>query len=89
MHMYLKLSKERHVTWFKDTQQIIPSERLLVCDSELEHQLRIEDASVQDSGSYSAQVDDNQYGLVMSKCTVVVKGLSETRDNFKHTILDT
>lgn len=75
----LVLSKPRKVTWTRETHPVpLDSERFVasVDESGLCHSLRISGISVEDSGTYAANVEDNQYGIVSSSSTVAVKGIN-------------
>lgn len=77
IYLELVLSKPRKVTWNRDTHPVpLDSERCIASfdESGLCCSLRISSISVEDSGTYTASVEDNQYGTIISSSTVSVKG---------------
>lgn len=73
----LVLSKPRQVTWLRGLETISGEDsrcQIFSSDDGLEHTLTIARTSVDDSGIYAVQVDDNEYGSVTSSCSVTIKG---------------
>ena len=70
----LSLSKQRAVIWTKDGCLIAAEDRIMITDEGLTHCLKISNATLEDCGAYSAEIDDNNYGKTKSTCRLRVKG---------------
>ena len=72
----LKLSKARKVNWLRNSSPIVPHDRFQVSVSAegLEHSLTIQEASLPDVGEYMVEIDDLEYGVLKSTCSLDVKG---------------
>ena len=75
--LQLCLTKPRKVVWMKDRCPISVDEddRMSIVDEGIKHCLRISDAALEDSGNYSVEVDDLDYGKLESSCCIHVKGV--------------
>lgn len=75
----LVISKPRKVTWMKGKEPL-PAENANYKTSlekdGLEHCLTIASISLDDSGVFTAEVDDAEYGAVTSTCTLTVTGVT-------------
>lgn len=75
------LSKARKVKWMKG-KVLVPSDckrfEESVSETGLEHALTVSDISLEDSGCFTAEVDDNHYGIVTSSCMLSVKGIIDS-----------
>ena len=72
----LKLSKARRVNWLRNSSPVVPDDRFQVSVSAegLEHSLTIQEASLPDVGEYMVEIDDLEYGVLKSTCSLDVKG---------------
>ena len=75
-HFNYGLTKPRKVAWMKNRCSISVDEddRMSIVDEGIHHCLQISDAVLEDSGDYSAEVDDLDYGKLESSCCIHVKG---------------
>lgn len=73
----LILSKPRNVKWTKDNK-LLPTDdcRFLNAteNNGLEHILKISSITLEENGTFSAEIDDHQYGVLTSSTSVTVKG---------------
>lgn len=73
------LSKSRPVKWLTGSESILGDDERFKAsssDSGLEHTLTISNISTEDSGIFTAEVNDNDYGNITSSATLTVKGRS-------------
>ena len=72
----VSISKPQQAYWYKDDCQIVEDGRakIQVNSGGLHHTLAITNASLEDSGDYSFNIDDGVGGMVSSQCTITVKG---------------
>lgn len=78
------LTKPRDVRWKKGGESIsLDDERLKASsssDSRLEHELTISAISTEDNGTFTAEVDDGDYGTITSSAKITVKGIARFID---------
>ena len=76
VYLQLCISEPRSVVWLKGDSVIENDEKFRICVSvsELNHSLTIVGIKPEHSDIYTAQIDDNDSGLLTSSCKVGVKG---------------
>lgn len=77
LSLNIKLSKPRQVQWIHGDESLtdeLDKIKISVCDDQLEHSLTIVDTSVKENGTFVARIDDRDYGVITSACSVTVKG---------------
>lgn len=75
--MSIILSKSRLVKWLKGESPISFEDGRFasaVTDNGLEHTLTVSRVLVEDSAIFTAEIDDKEYGLKFSSCSMLVKG---------------
>ena len=72
----VRLSKPRKVVWLHNDNTIESDERATISASSdgLDHTVTINCATLDDNGTYVAQVDDLDYGTLQTSCNISVKG---------------
>ena len=70
------MSKPRKVVWLKNTETLSAGGRFLMFFSKdgLQQMLTLKDATLTDNAEFTAQIRDNDYGLLTTSAKVTVKG---------------
>lgn len=76
---HLILTKPRNVVWIKESNPVTDNKhfQMTVSEGGMEHFLTISATSLEDGGEFTAQINDNQYGLKSSSCKLSVKGTKQ------------
>jgi len=76
--LVLVISKRRQVTWSKNGQEVVSSDRFQVSVSEdgLRHVLTLKDVTKDEMAQFTASIDDFGHGTITSNCQVTVVGTS-------------
>ena len=79
--LVLEISKPRKVTWLKNGQEVVASDRFQISISEdgLRHVLTLKDVTKEEMAEFTASIDDASYGVITSSCKVNVVGKSISR----------
>ena len=74
--LVLVISKRRKVTWLKNGQEVVPSDRFQVSVSEdgLRHVLTLKGVTKDEVAEFTASIDDASHGIITSSCKVNVVG---------------
>jgi len=76
--LVLVISKPRKVTWSKNGQEVVASDRFQISVSEdgLRHVLTLKGVTKDEMAEYTASIDDASHGIITSWCKVTVNGKS-------------
>jgi len=76
--LVLVISKPRKVTWSKNGQEVVASDRFQISVSEdgLRHVLTLKGVTKDETAEFTARIDDASHGVITSSCKVTVSGKS-------------
>jgi len=76
--LVLVISKPRKVTWLKNGQEVVASDRfqISVSDDGLRHVLTLKGVTKDEMADFTASIDDAAHGVITSSSKVTVVGKS-------------